>query len=123
MVARLRITIRDGAGPPYEQLRDRLRASIERSALMPGDRLPPVRVCAEQLRLAPNTVARAYRELEEEGWLVGRGRAGTFVADRLPVRPAAPDEALARAAAAYLTRAKQLGFDRAAAARALNRSR
>jgi GntR family transcriptional regulator len=123
MADRLRITIRDGAGPPYEQLRDRLRASIERSALMPGDRLPPVRVCADQLGLAPNTVARAYRELEEEGWLVGRGRAGTFVADRLPVRPAAPDEALARAAAAYLKRADQLGFDRAAAARALKRSR
>jgi DNA-binding transcriptional regulator YhcF (GntR family) len=115
MAARLRITIRDGAGPPYEQLRDRLRASIERSVLMPGDRLPPVRVCADQLGLAPNTVARAYRELEEEGWLVGRGRAGTFVADRLPVRPSAPDEALARA--------EQLGFDRAAAARALKRSR
>jgi GntR family transcriptional regulator len=123
MADRLRITIRDGAGPPYEQLRDRLRASIERSALMPGDRLPPVRVCADQLGLAPNTIARAYRELEEEGWLVGRGRAGTFVADRLPVRPAAPDEALARAAAAYLKRAGQLGFDRAAAARALKRSR
>jgi DNA-binding transcriptional regulator YhcF (GntR family) len=123
MAARLRITIRDGAGPPYEQLRDRLRASIERSVLMPGDRLPPVRVCADQLGLAPNTVARAYRELEEEGWLVGRGRAGTFVADRLPVRPSAPDEALARAAAAYLKRAEQLGFDRAAAARALKRSR
>jgi GntR family transcriptional regulator len=123
MAARLRITIRDGAGPPYEQLRDRLRASIERSALIPGDRLPPVRVCADQLGLAPNTVARAYRELEEEGWLVGRGRAGTFVADRLPIRPAAPDEALARAAAAYLKRAEQLGFDRAAAARALKRSR
>ena len=40
-------------------------------------------------------------------------------ADRLPERPAAPDEALARAAAAYLKRAEQLGFDRAAAARAL----
>jgi len=90
---------------------------------MPGDRLPPVRVCADQLGLAPNTVARAYRELEEEGWLVGRGRSGTFVADHLPVRPAAPDEALARAAAAYLKRAEQLGFDRAAAARALKRSR
>jgi GntR family transcriptional regulator len=121
MAARLRIAIRDGAGPPYEQLRDRIRASIERSTLLPGDRLPPVRVLADQLGLAPNTVARAYRELEEQGWLVGRGRAGTFVSDRLPERPAAPDEALARAAAAYLKRAQQLGFDRAAAARALQR--
>jgi DNA-binding transcriptional regulator YhcF (GntR family) len=119
---RFRFQIHDGRGRPYEQLRDRIAALIERGSLLPGDRLPTVRACAEQLELAPNTVARAYRELEDEGWIVGRGRAGTFVADRLPERPAAPDEALARAAAAYLKRAEQLGFDRAAAARALRRS-
>ena len=108
--------------PPYAQVRDRIRHAIERGTLLPGDRLQTVRAYAAKLDLAPNTVARAYRELEEEGWIVGRGRAGTFVADRLPERPAAPDEALARAAAAYLKRAEQLGFDRAAAARALRRS-
>lgn len=119
---RFRFAIRDGEGRPYEQVRDRIAALIDRGSLLPGDRLPTVRACAEQLDLAPNTVARAYRELEDEGWIVGRGRAGTFVADRLPERPAAPDAALARAAAAYLKRAEQLGFDRAAAARALRRS-
>jgi DNA-binding transcriptional regulator YhcF (GntR family) len=119
---RFRFSIRDGEGRPYAQVREHVRSLIERGSLLPGDRLPPVRVCAEQLDLAPNTVARAYREPEDEGWIVGRGRAGTFVADRLPERPAAPDEALARAAAAYLRRAKQLGFDRAAAAHALRRS-
>jgi len=119
---RFRFAIRDGAGRPYEQVRDHVATLIARGSLLPGDRLPPVRACAEQLDLAPNTVARAYRELEAEGWIVGRGRAGTFVADRLPSRPAAPDEALARAAAAYLKRAEQLGFDPAAAARALERS-
>jgi DNA-binding transcriptional regulator YhcF (GntR family) len=108
--------------PPYAQVRDRIRASIERGSFLPGDQLQTVRALADRLGLAPNTVARAYRELEDEGWIVGRGRAGTFVADRLAVRPAAPDEALARAAAAYLKRAEQLGFDRAAAARALRRS-
>ena len=116
---RLRFAVREDGGPPYAQVRDHVEASIRRGSLLPGDRLPPVRVFADQLGLAPNTVARAYRELEEEGWIVGRGRAGTFVSDRLPVRPAAPDTALARAAAAYLKRAEQLGFDRAAAARAL----
>jgi len=108
--------------PPYAQVRDRIRRSISRGSLLPGDRLETVRGYAARHDLAPNTVARAYRELEDEGWIVGRGRAGTFVADRLPERPAAPDEALARAAAAYLRRAEQLGFDRAAAARALRRS-
>ena len=115
----LPITIRDGAGPPYLQLVERLRTLIERGSLLPGDRLPTVRSLAERLDLAPNTVARAYRALEDDGWIVGRGRAGTFVGDVLPERPAAPDDALARAAAAYLQRAEQLGFDRAAAARAL----
>ena len=116
---RFRFAIRDGRGRPYEQVRDHVTALIVRGSLLPGDRLPPVRACAEQLGLAPNTIARAYRTLEDEGWIVGRGRAGTFVGDVLPERPAAPDDALARAAAAYLRRAEQLGFDRAAAARAL----
>ena len=69
---------------------------IERGALLPGDRIPPVRTLAEQLDLAPNTVARAYRALEDDGWIVGRGRAGTFVTDRLPERPDQADAALAR---------------------------
>ncbi|HEY6679701.1 MAG TPA: GntR family transcriptional regulator [Actinomycetota bacterium] len=113
------ITIRDGAGPPYLQVLERVRALIERGSLLPGERLPTVRSLADRLDLAPNTVARAYRALEDDGWIVGRGRAGTFVTDTLPERPAAPDDALGRAAAAYLRRAEQLGFDRAAAARAL----
>lgn len=113
------IAIRDGAGPPYLQVLERVRALIERGSLLPGERLPTVRSLADRLDLAPNTVARAYRALEDDGWIVGRGRAGTFVTDTLPERPAAPDDALARAAAAYLRRAEQLGFDRAAAARAL----
>ncbi len=115
--ARLRVRIREGNGPPYEQLRDGIQRQIERGALLPGDRLPPVRTAAEDLDLAPNTVARSYRELEEDGWLVGRGRAGTFVADRPPVAEA--DDALAQAADVYLRRAAQLGFDAAAARRAL----
>ena len=115
--ARLRVRIRDGNGPPYEQLRDAIQRQIERGTLLPGDRLPPVRNCAEELDLAPNTVARSYRALEDEGWLVGRGRAGTFVADRPPVAQA--DDALARAADVYLHRAAQLGFDAADARRAL----
>jgi GntR family transcriptional regulator len=113
------ITIRDGAGPPYVQVVERVRTLIERGSLLPGERLPTVRSLAEQLDLAPNTVARAYRALEDDGWIVGRGRAGTFVTETLPERPAASDDALARAAAAYLRRAEQLGFDRAAAVRAV----
>jgi GntR family transcriptional regulator len=121
--ARLHVRIREGGGPPSIQLRDALRERIERGALLPGDRVPTVRAFADQLDLAPNTVARAYRELEAGGWLVGRGRAGTFVADRLPERPSEPDAALAAAADAYLRRAAQLGFGRRAAIRTLEARR
>ncbi|MGF1600013.1 MAG: aminotransferase class I/II-fold pyridoxal phosphate-dependent enzyme [Acidimicrobiales bacterium] len=53
--------------------------------LLPGERVAPVRALAAELGLAPNTVAAAYRTLGERGVLVGRGRRGTFVADRPPV--------------------------------------
>ena len=72
---RFRFEIRDGRGRPYGQVRDHVASLIRRGSLLPGDRIPPVRVCAEQLDLAPNTVARAYRELEDQGWIVGRGRS------------------------------------------------
>ena len=121
MTNTLRIAIREGAGPPYEQLRDGIRRRIDAGALLPGDRLPPVRSLALQLGLAANTVARAYRELEHEGWLVGRGRAGTFVSDQLPERRSDADAALRTAADAYLRRAAQLGFDAASAGRVLRR--
>ena len=119
MTARLRVQLRDGAGPPYRQLIDGVRRQIERGSLLPGDRIPPVRTLADELDIAPNTVARAYRALEDDGWIEGRGRAGTFVSDRLPERPSAADAALATAADDYLRRAAQLGVDREAAIRAL----
>jgi len=116
---RLRVQIRQEHGPAYEQLRDAIQRQIERGTLLPGDRLPPVRLCAEALDLAPNTVARSYRALEEEGLLIGRGRAGTFVTER-PLQPTAgADDALAKAADGYLRRAAQLGFDAADARKAL----
>jgi len=120
---RLRVRIREGQGPPYEQLRDGIQRQIERGTLLPGDRLPPVRACAQDLDLAPNTVARSYRALEEAGWLIGRGRAGTFVAELLPARGDETKVALAEAADVYLRRAAQLGFDRTEAERALRDNR
>jgi len=97
-----------------EPLSTQLVAGIERlllrGRLLPGDRLPSVRELAGELDLAPNTVAKAYRTLEGSGFLVGRGRRGTFVADRLPMSPDDADEGLRQAAGAYLGRAEQLGF-------------
>jgi DNA-binding transcriptional regulator YhcF (GntR family) len=115
------ITIRDDGSPPYVQVMDAVIRSVERGALLPEDRVPTVRALADDLGMAPNTVARAYRELEEAGWLVGRGRAGTYVTSRPPLRPPAPERELERAAERYLRRASALGFDRDAALKALRR--
>jgi DNA-binding transcriptional regulator YhcF (GntR family) len=116
------IRLRDDGSRPSAQVREAVIRAIERGALLPGDRLPTVRALAEDLALAPNTVARAYRELEEQGWLVGRGRAGTYVTARPPLRPPAAERELERAADRYLRRAAALGFDRDAAAAALRRA-
>lgn len=65
--------------PPFEQLRVQLREQVASGALAAGAKLPTVRSLAEDLGLAPNTVARAYRELEADGIIETRGRNGTFV--------------------------------------------
>lgn len=70
--------------PPFEQLRRQLIEQIMSRQLPEGSKLPPVRRLAADLALAPNTVARTYRELESEGYLITRGRNGTLVA---PVAP------------------------------------
>ena len=69
----------DSPIPPYEQLRMQLARQIRDRVLVVGTRLPTVRRLAADLGLAVNTVARAYRELEEAGLVETRGRAGTFV--------------------------------------------
>ncbi|HTA53593.1 MAG TPA: GntR family transcriptional regulator [Candidatus Acidoferrales bacterium] len=71
--------------PPYQQVMAQIRAGIERGELLPDSPLPTVRQLAGDLAIAPNTVARAYSELQSEGWLVGDGRRGTRVAQHVPV--------------------------------------
>lgn len=94
------------AVPPYEQVRSQLAARIADGSLVVGTRLPPVRRLALDLDLAANTVARAYRELEEAGLVETRGRNGTVVT-------AAGDNARAqvqRAAETYAASARALGI-------------
>ncbi|GAA4974757.1 GntR family transcriptional regulator [Kineococcus glutinatus] len=69
----------DSTVPPYEQVRSQVLGAVRTGRLVPGDRLPPVRALAAELGLAANTVARAYRELEQAGAVETRGRAGTVV--------------------------------------------
>ncbi len=70
--------------PPYRQIVEQIRAAIERGELQPEMPLSPVRQLAGDLGVAPNTVARAYAELQADGWLVGDGRRGTRVASQIP---------------------------------------
>ncbi|MBV8490391.1 MAG: GntR family transcriptional regulator [Candidatus Eremiobacteraeota bacterium] len=70
--------------PPYRQVVEQLRGAIERGDLTPDVALPTVRQLAGDLGIAPNTVARAYTELQNDGWLIADGRRGTRVAARPP---------------------------------------
>ena len=65
--------------PIYLQLMEQVKHAIETGALRPGDQLPGIRPLAEELVINPNTVAKAYRELEHDGVLELRHGAGAFV--------------------------------------------
>lgn len=67
------------ATPPFRQLHEAVVAAVAAGELLPGQRLPTVRALAAHLGLAANTIAAAYRSLEEAGVAEGRGRAGTFI--------------------------------------------
>lgn len=95
------------ATPPFEQLRVQFRDLVARGELAPGTRLPTVRRLAEDLDLAPNTVARAYRELEGDGIIETRGRNGSFASSHGdPIEQQAQE-----AASAFAQRIRSLGYD------------
>src|SRR5690349_20670234 len=72
--------------PIYLQLKEQIRHACETGALKPGDALPGIRALAESMVINPNTVARVYRELEQEGLLELRHGVGAFVAQRATTR-------------------------------------
>lgn len=92
--------------PPFEQVRQQIEDAVADGSLAQGHRLPTVRRLASDLGLAVNTVARAYRELEQGGVLVTRGRHGTFVARD----GAGAEQDAARAAARYAHTVRNLGL-------------
>lgn len=71
----------DGGVPIYLQIVNQVKYLIASGRLAPDDELPPIRNLAEQLLINPNTVARAYRELEQAGLVVSKRGAGTYVSD------------------------------------------
>ena len=99
----------DAPEAPYDQVKRQIAALVASGGLAAGDKLPTVRGLAEDLGLAPNTVARAYRELEALGVLDTRGRSGTFVAGDEVQRAAR------QAAAEYAEKVHALGLSGAEA--------
>src|SRR5206468_12485089 len=67
--------------PIYLQIVQQVKYLVAAGRLAPGEELPPIRLLAEQLLINPNTVARAYRELELAGVVTKRRTAGTYVSD------------------------------------------
>lgn len=96
--------------PPYQQVVAQIQAAIERGDLPPETLLPTVRQLAGDLGIAPNTVARAYGELQSEGWLVGDGRRGTRVAGQVPVNRRARMRSLREAAVRFVDSLRHRGF-------------
>jgi DNA-binding transcriptional regulator YhcF (GntR family) len=122
MMPGVRITLDPSSPEPLsEQLSEAIADRIRRGSLVAGARLPTVRALAEDLGLASNTVAKAYRALEEEGLVQGRGRQGTFVAERLERLPDR-ERRLTEAADAFARRGSQLGFGAGELRRALDRA-
>ena len=77
----IHITTSDGV-PIYQQIVNQIKYLVASGRLTAGEEMPPIRVLAEQLVVNPNTVARAYRELETAGIVEKRRTAGTYVSDQ-----------------------------------------
>lgn len=107
----LHISPADGK-PIYLQIVSQFKYMIAAGRLQPGEEIPPIRVLASDLLINPNTVARAYRELEIAGWLLKRQGAGTYVSDR--GSPLGREECLrllGDRVDALLTESRQMGID------------
>ena len=103
--------------PPFDQLRMHIAGLIARGELSPGAKLPTVRQLAQDVGVAANTAARAYRELESDGVIATHGRRGTFVRSEITETGSVSEVAAqARAAASEFTaQARWLGLSRSEA--------
>lgn len=96
--------------PIYLQIVNQIKYLVGSGRLEPGEELPPIRALAERLLVNPNTVARAYRELEQAGVVEMRRTAGTFVsATKSPLARKEKLRVLGERIDALLAEAKQMG--------------
>jgi len=96
--------------PPYLQIVQQVKQALQVGILQPGDQLPTVKEVVAHVVINPNTVAKAYRELESLGLAEGRTGSGTFVKQR----PAGPSpevqEALSKDLAGWTAKARKTGL-------------
>ncbi|HET9918228.1 MAG TPA: GntR family transcriptional regulator [Ktedonobacteraceae bacterium] len=97
--------------PPYLQIVQQVKQALRLGLLNVGDQLPTVREVVEQLVINPNTVLKAYRELEREGLVSSRPGQGTFVLRTLGAVSLASQAALRRGLERWLESAHEAGLD------------
>jgi GntR family transcriptional regulator len=96
---------------PYLQVVQQVRQAMRLGLLREGDQLPTVKDVVASLAINPNTVLKAYRELERDGLVVARQGVGTFVTRTLTDASLAAHEPLRRDLVRWLTRARRAGLD------------
>jgi GntR family transcriptional regulator len=97
--------------PTYQQLVRQVEQALRLGALTPGDQLPTVKDVVASLAINPNTVLKAYRELEHKGLAAGRPGQGTYVVATLPVVPLRDQQTLRKGLNRWLEEAAAAGLD------------
>jgi GntR family transcriptional regulator len=96
---------------PYAQLVQQVKQALRLGWLEPGDKLPTVHEVAAGVAINPNTVQKAYKELEHEGLVIGRPGQGTFIARSLSQSTPASVSALSRRLERWIVSARAAGLD------------
>jgi len=96
---------------PYLQIVQQVRQAMRLGLLHDGDQLPTVKVVVAQLAINPNSVLKAYRELEHEGLASARPGVGTFITGSLAGESLAAHGPLRRALQTWIAKARRAGLD------------
>jgi len=96
---------------PYQQVVQQVRQALRLGLLLEGDQLPTVKEAVASLAINPNTVLKAYRELEHEGLVAARPGVGTFVTRTLSDESLAAHAPLRRELQRWLVKARRAGLD------------
>ena len=107
---RFRVDVRS-AVPPYLQIVQQVRQALRMGVLELGDQLPSVRVVVAATAINPNTVLKAYRDLEREGLVAAAAGRGTFVTRRPDGPPPGTHARLGRSLARWVREARAAGLD------------